>query len=148
MAASLIACEGGKAIQIVKSAHIDDYPNKTVGEAFEDFFGSPKWEEGGLEDDNIREQGITLVNFTGKMMYADKEVEAVIQFQANKDTGAFKFEAFELNGIPQDLLRMATQQRQAICLMNMTAMNMAPMKLTTLPIIPRPLPRPRPMRIP
>lgn len=107
MAASLIACGGGKAVQIVKSAHADGYPNKTIGEAFEAFFGSPKWEEGVPEDDELREQGITLVNFTGKMMYADKEVEAVIQFHVKKDDETFTFEAFELNGIPQDLLTTA-----------------------------------------
>ena len=50
---------GDKYIQMVKDGTLNGYPQMTVGEAFDGFLSSPKWES-GLSDDNVR-----FVNVTG-----------------------------------------------------------------------------------
>ena len=51
--------------------------------------------------------GSISVNATGKITYMDKEVKAEIQFIVNKDNGTFNMNAFEMNGIPQNVFMVA-----------------------------------------
>jgi hypothetical protein len=95
-------CSNSPEIQLVKTGHLNNYPNKTIGEAVGGFFGSPHWESGIGSDGETK--GKKLVNATGKISYMGKEVEAKIQFVINDDDKSFVFRAFELNGIPQNQL--------------------------------------------
>ena len=92
-------------ISIVKNGHFNGHPQKTVGEAVDNFFANPKWESGVGSDGETK--GKTLVNATGKITYMDKEVKAEIQFIVNKDNGTFNMNAFEMNGIPQNVFMVA-----------------------------------------
>ena len=104
--AFLGGCFGdSKEIQIVKSGHFNNYPNKPIGIAIDHFFGNPKWESGtGIDGET---KGKTLLNVGGRMTYMGKEVEGKIQFVVDNENGAFELHAFELNGIPQNGLMMA-----------------------------------------
>ena len=87
-------------VQIVRDGVLNNYPNKTVGRAFDDFMGNPKWESGVAKD------GTRFVNVKGKIMYADKEAEAVVQFMVDYDKGTFEINGFEINGVPQNILTL------------------------------------------
>lgn len=89
------------AIKEVKGCSFKAYPDTTIGEAFEEFFADPEWDAGTPDDEDLQDSGITLVNFTGGMMYAGKDVDALVQFYVDED-GNVSMHAFEMNGIPQD----------------------------------------------
>lgn len=92
------------AIKMVKSGKLHQC-QKTVGQAANDFFGSPKWESGiGSEGEA---KGLTLVNLRGKMLLHGKEVNAAMQFIVNKDEGSFRVNALEINDVPQNLFMTA-----------------------------------------
>jgi|GEM_PF-5797990 len=84
-----------KYVQMVKDGRLSGYPNKTVGKAFNDFMGNARWSSG------VSEEGQRFVNVKGKIMYADKEVEAVVQFFIDSNEEFFEYNACEFNGIPQ-----------------------------------------------
>ena len=89
-------------IQLVKEGHLYDYPDKTVGEAVDGFFGSPSWESGeGIEGET---KGKTLVDATGKITFMEKEITAAIQFVVDEKAGTFELLSLELNGIAQTAL--------------------------------------------
>ena len=81
--------------QQVKLAKLGSCPQMTVGKIAEGFMGSPSWSSGEAED------GETFVNLKGDIMFAEKEVNALIQFVFNDDD-TFKFNALEFNGVPQN----------------------------------------------
>ena len=89
---------GDKYIQMVKDGTLNGYPQMTVGEAFDGFLSSPKWES-GLSDDNVR-----FVNVTGGALYNDEEVELAVQFIVDEKTGSFEYNACEVDGTPQSNL--------------------------------------------
>ncbi len=86
---------GDKYIQIVKDGTLDAYPQMTVGEAFDGYLDNPKWES-GLSEDKQR-----FVNVKGGILYAEKEAEIVVQFFVNEKDDSFKYNACEINGLPQ-----------------------------------------------
>lgn len=86
---------GDKYIQIVKNGTLDAYPQMTVGEAFDGYLDNPKWES-GLSEDKQR-----FVNVKGGILYAEKEAEIAVQFFVNEKDGSFKYNACEINGLPQ-----------------------------------------------
>jgi len=89
-----------KAIELVKGGHFVDHDNKTVGEAVDGFFSNPRWESfAGMGDDSTEKM---VVNVQGGMTYMEKPVDATLQFTVDMASGAFKVNAFELNGIPQN----------------------------------------------
>ena len=83
-------------VTIVKNGTLNSYPNKTIGEAVNSFFGNPKWKK------IIADDGHTYVNAEGKITYMEKEVNAAIQFRIYKETNTFEINAFEINGVPQN----------------------------------------------
>ncbi|MCM1191283.1 MAG: zinc ribbon domain-containing protein [Butyrivibrio sp.] len=88
-----------KYVQMIKNGTLDDYPQKTVGDAFDDYLGSPKWESG------IAEDGTRVVNVTGEIMYYDKKTDILVQFVfEDEEEGIFSYYACELNGVPQNNL--------------------------------------------
>ena len=62
------------------------------------FMSSPRWESGKTES------GQEFVNIRGGVTYLEKPVDAAAQFFVDRKAGTFAFQAFELNGIPQNQL--------------------------------------------
>lgn len=91
-----------KHISTVKQGFLNAYPNKTVEEAVNSFFKNPKWKS------IIGRDGHSYVNVEGKMMYFDKEVNALLQFKVNKNNNTFEINAFEINGVPQNAIMLNT----------------------------------------
>ena len=80
----LTGCGGGsesKYIDGVKNGNLLLYPEKTIGQAFNDFFKSPRWEYFKGTD------GSNVVEFNGKAMRKESEetVNVCIQFTVAAD---------------------------------------------------------------
>lgn len=72
-----------------------DYPNTSVGKAFDNFFANPKWEYFKSED------GSHIVEFQGEAMLGDEDVLIGIQFEIDINTGRFEIVWFGVNGESQ-----------------------------------------------
>ena len=94
-------------VQFVKGGAPNRYPDKTYGEAFEDFFGNPKWKSFSTDT------GVEVVEFTGNCLFDNTEVEALIQFTLDKEAGTFSVTYLSLNDISQNNL-MITSMLEAI----------------------------------
>jgi hypothetical protein len=84
-------------IQVVKTAHLDNCPGKTVEQEVNGFFASPAWEAGATS------AGTDFVNVSGIVTYQGKPTTAVFQFLMFKDKSGFKYHAFTINGVPQSI---------------------------------------------
>jgi hypothetical protein len=80
-------------VDFVKEGTLDGYPDVTVGEAFEQFFGNPHWEFFEAET------GESVIEFTGDCTYQEVDVEANLQFILHDDT--FEVGALSFNEVPQ-----------------------------------------------
>lgn len=86
-----------KYVRMVKTATVEAFPQKTVGDAFDDYLKNPKWESGQSED------GTRFVNVSGKILIYGKETDIVVQFEIEDEkAGIFSYHACELNGVPQN----------------------------------------------
>lgn len=104
-------------VLMVKNGIPDAYPDRTYGEAFENFFAYPTWkyyvgtEEGPDEDGDgepdYRNENVDVVEFTGECMYQDVEVKALIQFKLDKEAGTFEAVYLSFNDVPQNKLMLA-----------------------------------------
>ena len=74
---------GKGAIDIVKNGNFLNYKQTTVGKAFDNFFGRPKWEHVKNGDDNI-------VKFTGKTTYDNKNVTVTLEFDVDTKSGEWE----------------------------------------------------------
>ena len=81
---------------MVQSGKIEMCPDYTVKQMADNFMASPRWESGKTE------AGQEFVNVRGGIAYMDKPVDAAAQFFVDREKGTFAFQAFELNGIPQN----------------------------------------------
>lgn len=97
-AVSFSGGRGDKYVQMVRGGILNGYPQKTVGEAFDDFLDNPKWESGVSED------GERFVNVKGGILYLNKEAELAVQFFVDEKNEAFQYNACEINGVPQNNL--------------------------------------------
>lgn len=61
---------GSEFIQFVKAGHFDVYPEKTVEDAFEEFFGDPSWHYFKAGNGN------NIVEFKGLCMVDNKEIKS------------------------------------------------------------------------
>ena len=96
MSLFLFSCGGDSAeVQSVKGGTLYGHSEITLGEAVDGFMGNPQWES--IEDEN----GNIYVNIKGDILYQDKEIEALLQYEVNADD-TFDFNALEFNGIPQN----------------------------------------------
>lgn len=95
-------------IKLVKNGTLNACPNQTIKQIVDGFFGSPKWESGQSD------QGVKFVNIRGEMTYMNKPVEGMVQFKINNDGNTFNYQAFEMNGIPQNNL-VAMQLLSKMC---------------------------------
>lgn len=87
-------------IQMVKNGSPNGYPNQTYEEAFENFFGSPKWSSFQSED------GEDIVEFTGECMFDKRKVTACMQFTLNKTDGTFEVTYLSFNDVTQNNLML------------------------------------------
>lgn len=99
----LIGCgvsynENNENIQFVKQGYPKNYPNKTYGEAFDNFFESPRWKYFVSEDDE------DIVEFTGKCLYMEEKVDACIQFTLDKKAETFDITYLSFNEVAQNKL--------------------------------------------
>jgi hypothetical protein len=88
-------------VRIVMDGSPDAIPNISYGEAFNNFFGTPRWTYFKSDD------GRDIVEFIGDCTYQGVPVTAMIQFVV--DGGSERFEAIylEFNGVPQNILTLA-----------------------------------------
>jgi hypothetical protein len=96
----LSACSESAEIKMIKEGKLNNYPEKTIGEAVDGFFGNPKWEK------LIAEDGLTYVNVSGKMTFMEKEVDGLLQFKISESGDRFEVNSFEMNEIPQNKLML------------------------------------------
>jgi len=89
------------AVSMVKGGRLSGYPQNTVGEAINGFFGNPKWEAIEGQD------GRTYVNAIGDISYDGKKAKAILQFKVDTEKKTFEIEAFEINDVPQNMLMLS-----------------------------------------
>lgn len=94
----LSGCGDSNAVKLVKSGKFTDC-SKTVEQAVNGFWGSPKWDSGIGQ--NGPTKGLTLVNLRGKLEFNGKRVNAQLQFIVDEKSGTFEAYALEVNEIPQ-----------------------------------------------
>ena len=93
--------EQNSYIEYVQSGSPLDYPDRTYGEAFHNFFGYPKWRHFKSTENQ------DIVEFTGRCLYADVEVDVLIQFILYLEESEFEMAYLSFNDVPQNLLVMS-----------------------------------------
>ena len=93
----LVGCAPDSRVALVQNAKLDTCPNSTLKEMVDSYVGSPSWYAGDTED------GDEIVNIEGTIMYNDKEVDMVLQYNVDSEKQTFEFGALEFNGIPQNV---------------------------------------------
>ena len=87
----------------VKYGSPSTYPDITYAEAFESFFGSPKWKFFRGKTDTSSTY-VDVVEFTGSCIYRDVDVDARIQFTLSDDGKTFDATYLSFNEVPQSNL--------------------------------------------
>jgi hypothetical protein len=73
-----------ETISIVAKGYFDDYPDVSVGKAFNNFFTNPKWEN------FVSDDGEQIVEFDGEASLDDENVLVEIQFFVDKSNDRFE----------------------------------------------------------
>jgi hypothetical protein len=84
-------------IDIVRTGHLENCPQKTLDQEVAGYFEAPHWESGATAD------AVDFVTARGTVTYQGKPAEAMLQFVMDKDKAGFRYRAFAINGIPQPL---------------------------------------------
>lgn len=101
----------------VKGGTPNAYPDKTYGDAFDSFFGSPAWkyfvgtkegpdEDGDGQPDYTVDE-VDIVEFTGYCTYQDVKVKALIQFTLSEEDNTFEATYLSYNDVPQSMLMLS-----------------------------------------
>lgn len=98
LALLLNSCGETEMVSLIKNGTLENYPEKNLGIAIDNYFGTPYWTSGESED------GEKFVNIEGRILFMDKEVDALLQYTISADNTSFEYSALELNGIPQSNL--------------------------------------------
>jgi predicted Zn finger-like uncharacterized protein len=85
-------------IAMVKNGILNNYPNKTIGEAIEGYFDRTDWEAIKGSDGN------NYVNAICRISHDGNTAKVAIQFKIDKKRGALEINALEINGEPQNRL--------------------------------------------
>ena len=85
-----------EVVQMVRGGTLGGYPSKTLGEAVDGFLQNPRWEHIRGEDGN------DYVNITGNASFMDSQVDMLLQYRVDRESGSFELQAFEMNDIPQN----------------------------------------------
>lgn len=83
-------------VQMVKSAHPESFSGCTYGNAFEEFFTSPKWNYFESTD------GRDVVEFTGECMYNGASTKTRMQFMIDNNHSVVTTGALYYNDTPQN----------------------------------------------
>lgn len=94
--------ESSPYVSMVKYGSPEVYPDITYEDAFNAFFGNPKWKY--FKSDENQD----VVEFHGKCIYQDAEVDATIQFVVDEESETFTMEYLGLNKISQNKLVMSS----------------------------------------
>lgn len=94
----LNSCGDSEMVTLVKNGTLESYPDKTLGTAIDNYFGTPNWTSGESES------GEKFVNIEGTVLFMDKEVDALLQYKISDGNTSFEYSALELNGVPQSNL--------------------------------------------
>lgn len=89
-----------KYVQMVKGGYREDNPDLTYEDAFNAFFGTPRWKYFQGEDEQ------DVVEFTGDCTYQDVPVKARIQFVVDEENGTFEATYLAFNEVPQNMLML------------------------------------------
>lgn len=93
-------------INAVKDGVPANYPEITIGEAFDQYFASPEWRafEGAdsYHDDTLD----YIVEFTGGCTYEGAEAQALIQFTISREFDSFETTFFSLDGDPMTFAKL------------------------------------------
>ena len=90
-----------KYISTVQEASFNAYPNEEIGLAFKKFFREPEWTY------FVSDEGMDIVEFTGKCKYDGVEVDVLMQFTVDED-GTFEVTYLSYNEVSQNLLELAS----------------------------------------
>ena len=90
--------ESNEYIQYVKDSTYGTHKNMTCGEAFDNFFENPKWRF-FYSDTNEN-----VVEFTGKCLYDNVEVEVLMQITVDMEAGKRSVNYLSFNDVPQNQL--------------------------------------------
>ena len=87
---------GDLYVTVIRETSTERYPDITIGDAFDSYFGSPEWRafEGTREGDD---GSYDVVEFTGTCEYDGAESEALIQFTIAPDFSEFETTYFSIN---------------------------------------------------
>ena len=80
---------GNNPVSTIKTGKLNQYPEQTIGDAFEGFFGNPEWT-------SYEQDGDTYVKFTGECTFYGELVNAKVVFLIDDDK--FSIDRFELEG--------------------------------------------------
>lgn len=78
------AGKADKYIAAVTEGTLNGFPDKTIGEAFDDFFDDPEWKSFTDEKDRI------IIEFNGGCTWYDEEANCCIQFEVDEDGEDFE----------------------------------------------------------
>lgn len=90
-----------KYVQMVKGGYRENNPDLTYEDAFQAFFGTPRWKYFHGAD------GQDVVEFTGDCTYQDVSVKARIQFVVDEENGTFEATYLTFNEVPQTMLMLS-----------------------------------------
>lgn len=79
----------------VRYSHLDQYGEKTIGEAFDNYFDNEKWGE-------YEKDGYSFVSFNGNCLYMGKTADVQIVFKITGEN--FIIDKFDINGVTQSEL--------------------------------------------
>lgn len=79
----LTSCGENKAVKMIKSAMLAEFPTAVIGEAFDSVYQQPEWSA-------IRNNGKTSVWCKGTVLYADEPSRLYIGFLLDEETGEFE----------------------------------------------------------
>lgn len=79
-------------VMAVKSGALYDYPDETIGDAFNDFFSDPEWKS------FVSDDGRTIVEFNGGCTFDGEDAQCCIQFEVFED-GTFETDYADIDGM-------------------------------------------------
>ena len=79
----LTSCSENKAVKMIKSATLAEFPTAIIGDAFDSVYQQSEWSA-------LRDNGTTSVWCKGTVLYDDESTRLDIGFLLNEETGEFE----------------------------------------------------------
>lgn len=94
----LLGCGGADSrLSLVKNGVMDFCPQVSVKEMVNSYIANPDWEAFVATD------GKDYVNVEGQIYYYEELTDMLLQFKVNTASSRFEVNAFEIDGIPQNV---------------------------------------------